>query len=310
MGVRYQDYYKTLGVERTASHEDIQRAYRKLARQYHPDINKDVDAEEKFKEINEAYEVLGDPEKRKQYDSLGVGLKGGEEFTAPPQWEFRYSAGEGGDFSDFFNSLFGARGGFATGEMPGGGVWRRHGRDQEVELEVALEEAFHGARKVIDLERVEPGVDDKLTRTRKSLEVTIPRGVTEGTMIRLAGQGGKGTGGAASGDLYLRVRIRQDPRFRVEEHDVHSTVDVTPWEAALGSKVNVATLGGIVAMTLPAGTSGGQVLRLRGKGLPREGGAAGDQLVVVRIVVPARLSDRERQLFEELARESRFRPRG
>lgn len=309
MGIQFQDYYEVLGVNRSASDKEIQRAYRKLARQYHPDINKSPDAEEKFKQINEAYEVLGDPEKRKKYDSLGADLKGGEEFTAPPEWEFYYSGGEPGDFTDFFKFFTGESRKFDTGEVPGGGLRVRRGSDQEAEIEVSLAEAFHGARKTVELEKIELGEDGRSVRIRKSYEVAIPKGVTTGTRIRLAGQGGKGTAGASSGDLFLRVRLKPDPRFHIQNHDLLSVVNVSPWEAALGAKVKVATVDGPVNMTLPSGTQSGQVLRLKGKGIPRQRGSAGDQLVTVRIVVPKSLSDRERMLFEELARESRFQPR-
>jgi curved DNA-binding protein len=313
MAVTFQDYYQILGVERTAAQEDIQRAYRKLARKFHPDINKDPAAEDTFKQINEAYEVLKDPESRQKYDSIGTGFKGGEDFSVPPGWEnvrFYHSGDEGADYSDFFRSVFGDLGGFSSGEMPGGGHRRRRGRDYDSHIEITLEDACNGASKVIDLESVVPGADGRPVRSRQSLDVKIPKGVTEGSKIRLRGQGGKGVGGGEDGDLYLKVHVQKDPRFQVEHHDLLSTLDVAPWEAALGTKVTVPTVGGAVNMTLPPGTQAGQVFRLRGKGIPRRTGEPGDLLITVRVVVPQRLTEREKQLFEELAKESRFQPRG
>ncbi len=313
MAVTFQDYYQILGVERSATQEEIQRAYRKLARKYHPDLNKDPAAEEKFKQINEAYEVLKDPESRRKYDSIGTGFQGGEEFSVPPGWEnvrFYHSGDEGADYSDFFRAIFGDLGGFSATGMPGGGQRRRRGRDYDSHIEISLEDACNGASKVIDLETVVPGADGQPVKSRQSLDVKIPKGVTEGARIRLRGQGGKGVGGGEDGDLFLKVHLKKDPRFEVENHDLLSTLDVAPWEAALGTKVTVSTVGGAVSMTLPAGTQGGQVFRLRGKGIPRRTGEPGDLLITVRIVVPAHLTEREKQLFEELARESRFRPRG
>ncbi len=312
MAVTFQDYYQTLGVERSASHEEIQRAYRKLARKYHPDINKDPDAEEKFKQINEAYEVLKDAESRQKYDSIGSGFKEGEDFTAPQGWEnvqFYYSGDEGADYSEFFRTIFGGLRGFSSAETPGGGRRRSRGRDYDTHIEITLEEAYNGANKVIDLETMVLGKDGRPVRTRKSYEVKIPKGVTEGSKIRLQGQGAEGVGGGENGDLYLKVQLKKDSRFQVENHDLVSSVDIAPWEAALGAKVTIPIVGGAVNMSLPPGTQGGQVFRLRGKGIPRMSGDPGDLLITARIVVPKNLTEREKQLFEELARESGFRPR-
>ncbi len=308
MGIQYKDYYEILGVDRSAGDKEIKRAYHKLARQLHPDINKSPDAEEKFKQINEAYEVLSDPDKRNKYDSLGSGLKSGEDFTAPPQWEFHYSGENAQDFSDFFKFFTGAAGGFGS-EVPGGGLRQRRGKDQEAEIEVSLTESIHGAHRIVELEKIEPAEDGRPARIRKSYDVAIPKGVTTGTKIRLAGQGGGGMGGGASGDLFLKVLLKPEPGFQVQNHDLLSTVDVAPWEAVLGAKIKVATVAGRVSMTLPPGTQCGQVLRLRGKGIPNQKGGAGDQLVSVRIVVPVSPSDTERKLFEQLERESGFKPR-
>ncbi|HOP39909.1 MAG TPA: DnaJ C-terminal domain-containing protein [Geobacteraceae bacterium] len=313
MSVTFQDYYKILGLERSATQDEIQRAYRKLARTYHPDISKEPDAEEKFKQINEAYEVLKDPESRRKYDSIGTGFQGGEEFSVPPGWEnvrFYHSGGEGADYSDFFRAIFGDIGGFASGEMPGGGQRRRRGRDYETNLEITLEDACNGVKRVIDLETVASDEEGRPVKSRQSFDVKIPKGVTEGSRIKLRGQGGKGVGGAENGDLYLKIHLQKDPRFQVEHHNLLGSVAIAPWEAALGTKVAVPTIGGSVNMTIPAGTQSGQVFKLRGKGIPRRTGEAGDLMITARIVVPAHLTEREKQLFEELARESSFRPRG
>jgi len=309
----YQDYYAILGVSKTATQEEVQRAYRKLARKYHPDINKAADAEEKFKQINEAYEVLGDPDKRARYDQFGSGWGG--QFAhhghqGGDNVRFHFSSDDPGQFSDFFQTLFG--GGWAFGEeteFRGGGTRRRRGRDHEATINITLAEAYHGAKKSKELEQVEADRTGRPTRTKRSYEITIPPGVTDGSLIRLAGQGGSGSGGGEAGDLFLRVNILPNNRFTLDGHDLITTVDVTPWEAALGAKVLVPTVDGRINLTVPAGTQSGQTLRVRGKGMPVAMGRYGDLLVNVRIVVPKHLSDKERQLFEELAKESRFDPR-
>lgn len=309
----YQDYYAILGVSKTATQEEVQRAYRKLARKYHPDINKASDAEEKFKQINEAYEVLGDPDKRARYDQFGSGRDGQFAHRGDQGGDnvrFRFSTADPGQFSDFFQDLFG--GGWAFDEetrFRGGGTRRRRGRDHEATINITLADAYHGARKSIELERVETDSTGRPTRARRSYEVTIPPGVTDGSLIRLAGQGGSGSGGAEAGDLFLRVNILPDKRFVLNGYDLATTVDITPWEAALGAKVLVPTVDGRINLSVPAGTQSGQTLRVRGKGMPVATGRHGDLLVNVRIVVPEHLSAKERQLFEELAKESRFNPR-
>jgi len=310
----YQDYYKTLGVEKMASQDDIQRAYRKLARKYHPDINKASDAEEKFKQINEAYEVLGDPDKRAKYDRFGSGRDGqfvNQGYQDGENVQFHFSNADPGQFSDFFQNLFGGGGWNFTEESSfrGGGVRRRRGRDHETAINISLADAYHGAMKSIELERAEPGSDGRPTRTRRNYDITIPQGVTDGSLIRLAGQGGSGSGGGGAGDLFLRVNILPDHRFTLNGHDLATTVDITPWEAALGAKVMVPTVDGRINLTVAAGTQSGQSLRVRGKGMPVAPGRFGDLLVTVRIVVPTQLTSRERHLFEELAKESQFDPR-
>ncbi|MRR55184.1 MAG: J domain-containing protein [Deltaproteobacteria bacterium] len=309
----YQDYYAILGVKKKATQEEIQRAYRKLARKYHPDINKESSAEEKFKQINEAYEVLGDPGKRAKYDQFGSGWEGIFAEQGPQGEEnvrFHFSNSDPGQFSDFFQNLFG--GGWSFGEeteFRGGGAGRRRGRDHEATIDLTLAEVYHGVRKSIELEKVEVDSSGRPARARRSYDVTIPPGVTDGSLIRLAGQGSIGSGGGEAGDLFLRVRILPDSNFTLNGHDLATTVDITPWEAALGAKVLVPTIDGRINLTVTAGTQSGQTLRVRGKGMPVAPGRYGDLLVNVRIVVPKRLSARERHLFEELAKESRFDPR-
>lgn len=310
----YQDYYKTLGVETKATQDEIQRAYRKLARKYHPDINKESSAEEKFKQLNEAYEVLGDPEKRSKYDQLGSGWDGqfaNHGYQDGDNVQYHYSNADPGQFSDFFQNLFGGGGWDFTEEstFPGSGVRRRRGRDHETAINITLADAYHGAKKSIELERAELGSDGRPTRARRNYDITIPQGVTDGSLIRLAGQGGSGSGGGDAGDLFLRVNILPDSRFTLHGHDLTTTVDIAPWEAALGGKVVVPTVDGRINIAVPAGTQSGQTLRVRGKGMPVAPGRFGDLLVTLRIVVPRDLTARERHLFEELEKESRFEPR-
>jgi DnaJ-class molecular chaperone len=335
MAVKFQDYYEVLGVPRTATADDIKKAYRKLARKYHPDVNPgDKSAEEKFKQIGEAYAVLSDPEKRQRYDQLGENWKAGADFTPPPGWEGArveygdfgdlFGAGRGmGGFSDFFETLFGARRG---GPRAGAGFAMR-GQDVEATIELSLEEAHHGATHTITFQTTAvcptcngSGVQGKqpcatcrgmgvVTRP-KTLDVTIPAGVRHGSVIRLAGQGEAGTGNAPAGDLLLHVELRPHPLFHVlEEGDVELELPVAPWEAALGAKVRVPTIEGAVDMTIPAGAQGGQRLRLRGQGVQRRGRGRGDQYVRLKLVNPPALTANERALFEQLAAASRFNPR-
>jgi DnaJ-class molecular chaperone len=334
MAVKFQDYYVVLGVPRTATEDDIKKAYRKLARKYHPDVNPgDTTAEEKFKDIGEAYAVLSDPEKRQRYDQLGENWKAGADFTPPPGWEGvhvaygdfgdLFGAGRGaGGFSDFFESLFGAR----RGPRAGAGFAMR-GQDVEAAMELTLEEAHHGTTRTITLQTTAvcstcngSGVREKqpcptcrgtgvVTRP-KTLDVTIPAGVRHGSVIRLAGQGEPGTGNAPAGDLLLHVQLRPHPLFHVlSEGDVEIELPVAPWEAALGAKVRVPTIDGAVDMTVPTGAQGGQRLRLRGQGMQRRGSGRGDQYVKLKLVNPSTLTESERALFAQLAAASRFNPR-
>ena len=321
MAVAFRDYYEVLGVPRGASEEEIRAAYRRLARENHPDVNKDPAAEDRFKEISEAYEVLRDPEKRQQYDRFGQNWKAGQDVSGAEG--FRRSAGAGapgggfrdvrvdfgggdmgdlggfGDFSDFFDGLFGrgraggARGGARTAGANG---FSARGGDQEAVLELTLEEAAAGGPR-------------KLTLDGRQYEVNIPPGVRDGQRIRLAGEGGAGMGGGPSGDLFLRVRLRPHPRFRLEGRDLYVDLPLAPWEAALGAPVEVPTLDGKATIKVRAGSSTGRKMRLRGQGFPGPKGERGDLYAVVKIMVPGHLSDEERRLFEQLAEVSDFNPR-
>jgi curved DNA-binding protein len=319
MAVRYQDYYQTLGVERGVDAKELQRAYRKLAREFHPDVNKSPGAEERFKQINEAYEVLSDPEKRKRYDRLGANWQAGQEFTPPPGFEgaefgrrgfdersFEFGGDDLGGFSSFFEALFGQSGGPRARTH----ARRAHrGRSQEAEIELSLEDLLRDGAHEIRLQTVEPGADGQPQRTERRFDVRIPPGTTDGTTIRLAGQGSPGAGGGPSGDLLLRVRLARHPRFEVEGFDLSTRVEVAPWEAALGAKIDVALLSGSATLTVPPGSSSGRRLRLRGQGLPQRGGTRGDLLVELVIAIPPELTPRERELYEELGRVSPFHPR-
>ncbi|MGD8372803.1 MAG: DnaJ C-terminal domain-containing protein [Syntrophobacterales bacterium] len=319
MAVKFQDYYETLGVGRNASEAEIKRAYRKLARKYHPDVNKDKEAEDKFKQINEAHEVLKDPKKRKLYDQLGPDWQAGQDFKPPPGWEdvhFDFQTGPGaeafdfgGGFSDFFEMLFGGRMAGGGGASARQASWVMRGQDQEAGIEVSLEDAYHGATRTITLQGHEIDSQGQVRPTAQNLQVKIPPGVTDGTRIRLSGKGGAGMGGGPAGDLYLRVHIMPHARFRVEGHDLLVEVPVTPWEAALGATVEVPVMDGTVNLKIPAGSQSGQRLRLRGKGLPKKGSERGDLFARLKIAVPKDLNEREKELFAEMAEISKFNPR-
>jgi curved DNA-binding protein len=319
MAVKYEDYYKTLGVARNASADDIQKAYRRLARKYHPDVNKEKAAEAQFKLINEAYEVLKDPEKRNRYDELGENWQAGQDFRPPPGWQTRSGgqrrAGQAtvediGGFSDFFESIFGGSG-FGARTSPFGGrtngphrrVRGEPGEDVTADLHISLGEVFHGGTRRIEVQT--PGGPSK------SIDVRIPRGATEGSTIRLAGQGNPSDSGGVAGDLLLRVHVAPDPRFEIDGSTLKSVVPVTPWEAALGAKIEISLFDSTATVTVPPGSQSGQKLRLRGKGLPKRGAGKehGDLIAELRIVVPKELSDEERALYEQLASVSNFDPR-
>jgi curved DNA-binding protein len=315
MAVAFRDYYEVLGVPRDASEDDIRRAYRKLARQYHPDVNKDPGAEDRFKEVSEAYEVLRDPEKRRSYDRLGANWKAGQDVSGAQGFGGGFSGGNGdfsdvrvefgsggfggGEFSDFFEGLFGAGRGRTRRTAGFGGFegFATRGGDQEAEIELTLEEAARGGRRKISL------------GNGRDYEVNIPAGVRDGQRIRLAGEGGQGAAGGPPGDLFLRVRIKPHPRFRLEGRDVIVDLPLAPWEAVLGTTVEVPSLEGTRRVKVPPGSSSGRRLRLRGEGFPGPRGGRGDLYAVVKIEVPKRPTEEERDLFERLAQVSSFNPR-
>ncbi|MEJ1963024.1 MAG: DnaJ C-terminal domain-containing protein [Gammaproteobacteria bacterium] len=326
--MEYRDYYDTLNVARTASAEDIKKSYRRLARKYHPDVSKEKDAEAKFKQVQEAYEVLKDPEKRAAYDQLGSNWKAGQDFRPPPDFgggfEFRGrppggAAGAGGadSFSDFFSSLFGQgfdQGGrgspFEQAPFGSGGGRRRapaRGRDHHARIDIDLEEAFRGGNRTFELKRPQVDSEGLLQMRKHTVKVTIPPGIGDGQQLRLTGQGEDSPDGGEPGDLFLEVHIRPHPSFEVEGRNVTTTLPLAPWEAALGATVPVPTLGGNVEMRIPMGSQSGQKLRLRGRGLP--GSPPGDQFVQLKVVLPPADSPKARELYEQMKSELSFDPR-
>lgn len=316
--MEYKDYYKILGVDRSASQDDIKRAYRKLARTYHPDVNKEPGAEAKFKDAGEAYEVLKDPEKRAAYDELGANWQQGQQFRPPPNWDagFEFSGGgytdaDASQFSDFFEGLFGrARAGGARGGAAGGFARREFhapGEDHHAKIVIPLRDAFTGAKREITL-RV-PELDDAghVALKNRTLSVTIPKGIREGQHIRLAGQGSPGIGKGQPGDLYLEVAFAPDPHFRIEGKDVYLELPVAPWEAALGASVKVPTPEGAVMLKIPPGSTKGRTMRLKGKGIP--GKPPGDMHAVLKIELPPADTDKAKELYKEMERELPFNPR-
>ena len=314
--MEYKDYYKILGVSRDASADDIKRAYRKLARKYHPDVSKEKDAEQHFKEVGEAYEVLKDPKKRAAYDQLGHHWRAGDNFQPPPGWNFGFDFGSGGftgggqpfDFSDFFETLFGR--GQGPGAPPGythQTPFRTPGEDHHAKVVISLEEAYHGANRVLQLRLSErDSMGQKIPRIR-TLNVKIPAGVTEGQKIRLAGQGEPGLGGESNGDLYLEIEFQPHRFYRAEGKDVFLNLPIAPWEAALGASVAVSTLGGKVELKIPAGSTAGQKLRLKGRGLP--GTPPGDQYVTLQLVTPPATTVAAENFYRKMAQEFPFDPR-
>lgn len=311
--MEFRDYYKILGVDEDASKSEIKSAYRKLARKYHPDVSKEDDAEDRFKDISEAYEVLKDDEKRAEFDQLrqyGQSSDGG--FDPPPGWQSGASFSRGGftgadstDFSDFFESIFGGAGGGFRQQR--GQDFAMRGEDMHHQLSLFLEEAYSGCEKSLRVQQPEPGPDGRVQRRERTLKVKVPEGVRDGQTIRLRGQGGPGMGGGPDGDLYLDIRIAPHPHFRLEGGDLYVTVPVTPWEAALGGRITVPTMAGKASLTIPEGTREGRKLRLRGKGMP--GKTPGDQYVVLQIAMPPEQTERSRELLRELSDEVPFNPR-
>ncbi|MCD5989903.1 MULTISPECIES: curved DNA-binding protein [Pseudomonas] len=307
----FKDYYKILAVDPTADEKAIKVAYRKLARKYHPDVSKEAGAEEKFKEANEAYEVLSSPEKRAEYDDLRKYGRQGQPFQAPPGWQSRAGAGgfggaDNGDFSDFFSSIFGGRpqqGG--RSRNPG-----RKGQDVEMELAIFLEETLSGESKQVSFKVPQHNAaGQRVADVTKTLNVKIPAGVTDGERIRLKGQGAPGVAGGESGDLYLIIRLAPHPKFEVEGHDLIITVPVAPWEAALGAKVAVPTLTGKINLTVRPDSQNGQRLRIKGNGLLNKQGQRGDLLAQIKVVMPRSSDEATQELWKKLADKAAFDPR-
>jgi curved DNA-binding protein len=318
--MKFKDYYETLGVERGATQEEIKKAYRKLARKYHPDVSKLPDAEARFKEVNEANEVLQDPEKRAAYDQMGANYRAGQEFQAPPPgwdagFEFRGRGDEGGfggagefDASDFFEALFG-RQARQAGRPHARGAPRAGGEDHHAKVMIDLEDAYRGAQRSISLRMPVVDAQGHVTLEERRLDVNIPKGIRAGQHLRLAGQGGPGIGGAPAGDLFLEIEFNPHPRFRVDGRDVYLDLPLAPWEAALGATVSVPTPEGSVELTVPAGSAAGRKLRLRGKGIP--GAQPGDLYAVIAIALPPADSATAREAYAAFGRAfPAFNPRG
>ena len=312
--MEFRDYYEIMGVDRDASQDEIRRAYRKLARKYHPDVSKEEDAEAKFKALGEAYEVLQDPEKRAAYDQLGANWQAGQDFSPPPDWdqgfEFHGSTFTGADaaqFSDFFESLFG-RGGFGARHEPfGHREFRGRGEDSHARILIDLEDAYRGASRTLTLKHTELGADGRPHINERTLNVKIPKGVYQGQHIRLAGQGSPGYGGGEAGDLYLEVDFLPHPFYRVEGKDVYLDLPIAPWEAALGEKVRAPTPTGPVDLKIPANAKPGSKLRLKGRGIPAA--SPGDLYAVLQIHLPPARTEPVRKAYEALRDASKFNPR-
>jgi curved DNA-binding protein len=304
--VEYKDYYQILGVEKSASAEDIKKAYRKLVRKYHPDVSKHADADAKTKELNEAYDVLGDADKRAAYDELGQrGRQTGQGFQPPPDWGSQFDFG-GANADDFFADLFSHVGKRSRGGAGTKGFQMR-GDDIHAAVSIDLRDAYDGAARNLSLRVPQHDAQGHVVMQEKTLSVNIPKGVTPGQQLRLAGQGHPGIGGAGPGDLYLEIQFNPDPRYRIEGTDVYENVPVTPWEAALGASIPVPTPSGQVEVKVPAGSQTGRKLRLKGRGIPAK--QPGDLYLILDVVLPPANNDRARELYEQMAREMAFNPR-
>lgn len=298
--MEYKDYYQALGVDKTATEDQIKKAYRTLVRKYHPDVSKEADAEKRTKELNEAYGVLGDTEKRAAYDQIGRGHRAGQEFHPPPGW------GAGGDnFSDndIFADLFSNMG----GRRRNGGGFQRRGEDSHATIVIDLADSYHGATRTISLRMPQRDGQGRVVSHERTLDVNIPKGVMPGQQLRLSGQGHSGTGGGPAGDLYLEIGFKPDARYRIEGRDVYQSVPVTPWEAALGARIELATPSGKVEVGVPMGSQTGRKLRLKGRGIP--GHPVGDLYLLLEVVLPPADTDQAKQLYETMAREMAFDPR-
>ncbi|MDQ7980683.1 DnaJ C-terminal domain-containing protein [Paraburkholderia sp. SARCC-3016] len=308
--MKYKDYYATLGVERTAAQEDIKRAYRKLARKYHPDVSKDADAEDRFKELGEAYEVLKDPEKRAAYDRMGTHWHSGEDFQPPPNWDEGFEFRGAGDedathasLNDFFEAMFGG----ARTEHARRGSSHAMGQDHHAKVLIDLEDAYRGAKRTISLQLPVVDARGRVSLQSRTLNVSIPKGVRAGQHLRLAGQGGAAVGDGPAGDLYLEIAFREHPRFRIEGADVLLDLPVAPWEAALGARVTVPTPDGWVEMSVPKGSAGGTRMRLKGKGIP--GNPPGDMYTILNIVLPPADSETAKAAYDTMRKAFDFDPR-
>lgn len=311
--MQYRDYYQIMGLSRDASQDEIKRAYRKLARKYHPDVSKEADAEARFKELGEAYEVLKDPEKRAAYNQLGTGWKSGQDFNPPPNWdegfEFKgggFTGGDAGDFSEFFEQLFG-RAGFqsaGTGRQSGGHL---RGQDSHAKIHIDLEDSFRGATRTISLSTPEMNAQGQLQVKHRSLNVKIPKGIKPGQHIKLAGQGNPGLGSGQAGDLFLEIAFNNHPLYRVSETDVYLDLPVTPWEAALGAKIKVPMPEGSVDLKIPPNSRQGGKLRLAGRGLPAK--SPGDFFVVLQIVLPPAITEHAKAAYQNMQQALDFNPR-
>ena len=307
--MEYKDYYKMMGVDRKATQEEIKRAYRKLARKYHPDVSKETDAEQKFKELGEANEVLKDPDKRAAYDQLGSDWNAQQGFQPPPDWgtgfEFHGAPPGGGnerDFSDFFESLFGQE-----RNPDSGRGFHMQGEDHHAKILIDLEDSFHGASRSISLQMPEVNQDGQIVARTRTLKVSIPKGIRQGQQIRLTGQGATGMGSGKAGDLYLEIEFRPHHHYRVEGADVYLELPLAPWEAALGASVKVPTPAGAIDLKIPPNSQAGKKLRLKGRGIPAK--IPGDLYVIVQIVLPPATDEKTRAIYQRMQEELEFNPR-
>jgi curved DNA-binding protein len=308
----FKDYYQILGIDRDASAEDIKKAFRKLARKYHPDVSKEPDADERMKELNEAFAVLSNPEKRAAYDNVGQNYHAGQDFRPPPDWnagfefsEGSFSGADAAQFSEFFSELFGSR--MAGGAASGGARHRSRGEDHHAKIMLDLQDTYQGVTRTVTLRTPQSDERGRVSLVERSLDVRIPKGVHEGQLIRLSGQGSAGLNGGPAGDLYLEVHFKPHPRYRTEGKDVYAALPVTPWEAALGSSVKALVPDGTVEVRIPEGSQSGRKLRLKERGIP--GSKPGDLFLVLEVVLPPANNAKARELYETMARELNFDPR-